>query len=102
MSRFILGLSLGGVGSFYVLQQITERRLVYFKKADKELIETGYYHRKLRRLIFEEHQQTKDEISEIFRLLNNKAISSIAGKETSVDSIKMDELLARLKKAILK
>ena len=102
MSRFFLGVCTGGVGTFYVLREITERRLVTWKRPDAGLTDAYTYHRRLRRMILDEqHQFTRaDSFSETFRRTNNSLLRSLVGKGEPGD-LSPREALNQLFKAFL-
>ena len=79
-SRFVLGVFVGAGGSLTVLHELTERRLSNLPRPDPEVRKAAAYTQRLRRAIFEEHWQTRDDLIEGLRLLNNQAVSSLSGK----------------------
>jgi len=80
MSRFILGLVAGAGGSLALLHELTERRLSNLPRPDPEARKAAAFTQQLRRAIFEEHWQTRDDYTEGLRLLNNLAVTSLSGK----------------------
>ena len=99
-SRFVIGVACGGVGSFYVLREITERRLVTWKRPDAGLSESFIYHRRLRRMVMDELQPNKeDELSQAVRRINNSAVHYLAGKPQP-DDLTLEEAASTITKAI--
>jgi len=86
MARFLLGVGAGAVGSFYVLREVTERRLVTWKRPDAGLSDSFVYHRRLQRMLLEEQRpKEEDGVVQKLRLANNSLVRSLAGKSEPDD-----------------
>ena len=84
---FFLGVCVGGAGSFFVLREITERRLVTWKRPYEGLTDSFLYHRRLRRLVLDELVPLEDDFSEKMRRVNNSIVRSLAGRQADDDDL---------------